>query len=333
MESRLEVRRRIRGIREIYHITKAMKLVAATHLKKAQERVAQARPYARKISEVMVDLHALSRENLHPLMEVRPVKNVLYIVITSDKGLAGSYNQNIIQAFTKHWHSLPGNPKVSVIAVGKKGRDHFRRLGGEIEVVSEYIGLSHHTTFEHAVKIGKEVEEYYLSRRFDEVFIVYSRFNSVTSQQPRCFRLLPVIPLEPGVEQACGLGLRPAEAEAETQAKMKPEVTAKTKTDWIFEPSPREILDFLVPRYVETEIYRALLEADAGERGARMTSMSAASDSAKELVDELVMKYHHLRQDLITREITELAGGAELIRADSEAKGEAKGVNGGTQNV
>jgi len=316
MESRLEIRRRIRSIREIYHITKAMKLVAATHLKKAQERVAQARPYARKISEVMVDLHALSRENLHPLMEVRPIRKVLYIVITSDKGLAGSYNQNIMHAFTKHWHSLPDNPKVAVIAVGKKGRDHFRRLGTEIEVASEYIGISHHTTFAHAVQIGREVEEYYTNQRFDEVFIVYSRFNSVTSQQPRCFRLLPVIPIEPGAAQACVAGAAGAQAQPQAQAK----------TDWIFEPSPREILDFLVPRYVETEIYRALLEADAGERGARMTSMSAASDNAKELTDALIMKYHHLRQDLITREITELAGGAELIRADSEAKG----VNGGT---
>ncbi|HAZ21816.1 MAG TPA: ATP synthase F1 subunit gamma [Firmicutes bacterium] len=319
MESRLEIRRRIRGIREIYHITKAMKLVAATHLKKAQERVAQARPYARKISEVMVDLHALSRENLHPLMEVRPVKRVLFIVITADKGLAGSYSQNIVHAFMEHYRSLPGNPQVAVIAVGKRGRDHFRKAG--IETVSEYIGVSHHTTFAHAVKIGGEVEEYYQNRRFDEVFIVYSRFNSVTSQQPRCFRLLPVIPIEPGAAQACGSGGTGAVSEEGARAAQ-----ARTKTDWIFEPSPREILDFLVPRYVETEIYRALLEADAGERGARMTSMSAASDSAKELMDELIMKYHHLRQDLITREITELAGGAELIRADSDAKG----VNGGT---
>lgn len=326
MESRLEIRRRIRGIREIYHITKAMKLVAATHLKKAQERVAQARPYARKISEVMVDLHALSRENLHPLMEVRPVKKVLYIVITSDKGLAGSYNQNIVHAFAKHWRSLPDNPKVAVIAVGKKGRDHFRKLGAEIELVSEYIGISHQTTFAHAVKIGGEVEEYYKNLRYDEVFIVYSRFNSVTSQQPRCFRLLPVIPIESGAAQTCGASAAQPQTQPQSQAQPQPRPQQQAKTDWIFEPSPREILDFLVPRYVETEIYRALLEADAGERGARMTSMSAASDSAKELGDALIMKYHHLRQDLITREITELAGGAELIRADSEAKG----VNGGT---
>lgn len=327
MESRLEIRRRIRGIREIYHITKAMKLVAATHLKKAQERVAQARPYARKISEVMVDLHALSRENLHPLMEVRPVKKVLYIVITSDKGLAGSYNQNIMHAFTEHSRSLPDNPKVAVIAVGKKGRDHFRRIG--IDIISEYIGISHHTTFAHAVTIAGEVDDYFKNQRFDEVFIVYSRFNSVTSQQPRCFRLLPVIPIEPGASAAGGTGaMGAAGAVGEVGAAggtANASAAAQAKTDWIFEPSPREILDFLVPRYVETEIYRALLEADAGERGARMTSMSAASDSAKELTDELIMKYHHLRQDLITREITELAGGAELIRADSDAEG----VNGG----
>lgn len=292
MQSLLEIRRRIKGVREIRHITGAMKLVAATHLKRAQERVNNARPFARKISEVLVDLNALPADSLHPLMQVRPVNRVLYVVVTSDKGLAGSYNQSIIRATTDHIHSLAGTPATCFIAVGKKGLDYFRRMN--MEVVGEYTGISRHPAFSHAVQIAGQVMQMYRTRQVDEVYMVYSRFYSVTVQRPRHFRLLPIIPI---------------------QSEIDPEEAAR---EWIFEPSPVRILDHLVPRYVETEIYRALLEADAGERGARMTSMSAASDNAEKLINELVIKYNHSRQSIITREITELAGGAELIRKDAE---------------
>lgn len=290
MESLLELRRRIRGVREIRHITRAMKLVAATHLKRAQERVNDARPFARKISEVLVDLNAIASDRLHPLMQVRPVKRVLYIVITSDKGLAGSYNANIIRATIDHLRSLPGNPEADIIAVGKKGRDYFNRNG--YHVIADHIGITHRPAFSHAVEVAKQVTQLFQAKQVDEVNIVHSRFYSVVVQKPRHFRLLPIIPIESSVD---------------------PE---KALREWIFEPSPRSILEHLIPRYVETEIYRALLEADAGERGARMTSMSAASDNAEDLIGKLVMKYHHSRQGMITREITELAGGAEIIRAD-----------------
>lgn len=300
MESLLEIRRRIRGVREIRHITRAMKLVAATHLKRAQERVNNARPFARKISEVLVDLNAIAPGDLHPLMQIRPVKRVLYVVISSDKGLAGSYNTNIFRAMIDHWNSLAGRPEAQIIAVGKKARDYFRRNG--FKIIADYVGITHRPAFSHAVQIAGQVSQLYQAKQVDEVYIVYSRFYSVVVQKPRQYRLLPVVP---------------------TKSRIDPEEALR---EWIFEPSPGAILEHLIPRYVETEIYRALLEADAGERGARMTSMSAASDNAEDLLNELVMKYHHSRQGMITREITELAGGAETVRADALENS----VNGGT---
>lgn len=284
----MEIKRRIRGIKEIRHITRAMKMVAATKLKRAQERVESSRPFARKISEVLIDIYRLAGKALHPLMEIREVKNVGLVVVTSDRGLNGAYNSNVIRYTLSYINELPAGANVSIIAVGRKGRDYFRRRG--YHLLGEFIDVSHYPTFHQASQVAGLIMDKYLSKEIDEVFIVYSRFYSAHRQRPRKFRLLPIVPLE-------GKG---------------PETS--TRGTWIFEPSPEAILNHLIPRYVEAEVFRALLEADAGEKGARMTSMGAATDSADEMILKLSQDYNRSRQGVITRELTELMGGVEALR-------------------
>jgi F-type H+-transporting ATPase subunit gamma len=288
----LEIRRRIRSVREIRHITRAMKMVAATKLRRAQERVEASRPFARKINEVLLDIYHLAGKDsgkvrLHPLMEIRPVKKVALIIITSDKGLCGAYNSNVIRYAMAHMRNQEDKPELSVIAVGRKGRDYFRRIN--VQIVGESIDERIFATYARAQKIAKMVIPLFQEKAVDEVDIVYSRFYSAYKQRPRLFRLLPIVPLEP-------VTLQPIRAA------------------WIFEPSPKEILDHLIPRYVEAEIYRALLEAEAGEKGARMTSMGAATDNADDIINDLSVRFNHSRQTIITREITELMGGVEAQR-------------------
>ena len=292
MEGILEIRRRIRSVREIRHITRAMKMVAATKLRRAQERVEASRPFARKINEVLLDIYHLAgkdsgRVRLHPLMEIRQVKKVALIVITSDKGLCGAYNSNVIRYAMANMRAREEKPELSVVAVGRKGRDYFRRIN--VPIVGESIDERIFATYARAQKIAKMVIPLFHEKEIDEVNIVYSRFYSAHKQRPRMFRLLPIVPLEP-------VTLQPIRAA------------------WIFEPSPKEILDHLIPRYVEAEIYRALLEAEAGEKGARMTSMGAATDNADDIINELSVRFNRSRQTVITREITELMGGVEAQR-------------------
>lgn len=292
MEGILEIRRRIRSVKEIRHITRAMKMVAATKLKRSQDRVEASRPFARKINEVLIDIYQLAgavsgRVRLHPLMEVRPRRKVALIVITSDKGLTGAYNSNVLRYTSAFMQNQTDQPEYGIIAVGRKGRDYFRRL--KVPIMGEFVDDPEFASFRKARQIAKHVTELFESKQVDEVNIVYSRFYSATRQRPRMFRVLPIIPIEP-------VQLQPI------------------RSAWVFEPSPQDILDHLVPRYVEAEIYRALLEADAGEKGARMTSMGAATDSADSIIQDLSVQYNRSRQSLITREISELMGGVEAQR-------------------
>lgn len=292
MEGILEIRRRIRSVKEIRHITRAMKMVAATKLKRAQERVEASRPFARKINEVLIDIHHLAgrvsgRVRLHPLMEVRPRRKVAIIVITSDRGLTGAYNSNVIRYTTAFMQNQDTNTEFCIVAVGRRGRDYFRRMN--LSICGEFVDEPEFASFRRARKIAKQVIKLFESKEVDEVNIVYSRFYSATRQRPRMFRVLPIIPIEP-------VDLKPL------------------RSAWVFEPSPQDILDHLVPRYVEAEIYRALLEADAGEKGARMTSMGAATDSADEIIHDLSVRYNRSRQAMITRELSELMGGVEAQR-------------------
>jgi len=293
MDSMLDIKRRIKGIKDIRHITGAMKMVAATKLRRAQARVEASRPFARKISEVLIDLYQLAGSDLHPLMAMREPRRVGLIVVTSDRGLCGAYNSNVIRHCLAFQNQLPKAEEVSLIAVGRKGRDYFRRRNAKF--IGEFVDVSAHPTFFQAQKIAGLVMKKYLDKEIDEAYIIYSRFYSAHRQKPRRFRLLPIVPLE--------------------DMKTK----QSNRISWVFEPSPQTILEHLIPRYIEAEVYRALLEADAGEKGARMTSMGAASDNADEIIARLAKNYNCYRQTEITNQLAELMGGVEALRGSTRA--------------
>ncbi|NPV53103.1 MAG: ATP synthase F1 subunit gamma [Firmicutes bacterium] len=289
MEQLREIRRHIRAVREIQHITRAMKLVAAAKLKKAQDEAEAARPFARKISEVLLDIAQWTQEPLHPLMAARPANKIGFIVMTSDRGLCGRFNHDIFDTTLAQVEALGGKGKAVMIVVGRKGLEFFTRNG--FNIAASYIRLSQRPTFGWAREIASKVLELYEARTVDHVYIIYSRFYSTMTHRPKVFRLIPVVPV----------------VEDGTRApRPHPDV-------FIFNPSPGIVLEHLVSRYIEVEIFRALQETEASKRGARMTAMSAATDNAAEMIERLVARYNRSRQATITREIADIIGGAEVV--------------------
>ena len=282
-----EIKRRLRSIREIHHITRAMQTVATFRLKRAEERILSARPFAKKISEVLVDSAAISKGQLHPLMERRIPRRVCFMVFTSDRGLCGAFNVNIIKKALYHINSLQPWQKVRIVTIGRKGLNYFKRL--PYRIAGSFEGISSKPSFEDAVRIANFIRDKFLHLEFDEVMMIYSRFYTALLQKPREFRLLPIVPVE--------------------EAKSWEDI----QSPFIYEPSPRDILNHLVERYLEAEIFRALLETDAGENGARMASMSASVKNAQAIEKKLTHHYHQARQSIITRELSEIVGGARAI--------------------
>lgn len=292
MEGILELRRRIRGVREIRNITRAMKMVAATKLKKAQERLESARPFARKIDEMIADIVSTSERleedgPIHPLMTIRPVRQAVVILISSDRGLAGAYTSNLIHQTQEYMRNHPEKPEFKVIVVGRKGRDYLRRL--HIPILKEFTDAEDFASYKRAQEIASIVTPGFLDGSIDEVSIVYSHFHSAQKQSPTVYRLLPI-------------------AAPETASEPN-----QFKREWLFEPSAEDVLSQLLPRFIHAEIFRTLLEGNAGEIGARMTSMGAATDNADNIITDLSLVYNRSRQSLITREITELMGGVEAL--------------------
>ncbi|BAE86702.1 ATP synthase F1 gamma subunit [Desulfitobacterium hafniense Y51] len=275
-----DIRRRIRGVRNMQQITKAMKMVAASKLRKAQEKVIAARPYARQLQEVLARLAQDQADVTHPLLMERPVQRVGYIIITSDRGLCGGYNTNLIRmtnsSIAEETHD------VRLVAVGRKGRDFYRR--GKIETIAEFVGLGDNPSYGQAKEIAQEVIGLYESGELDEVYLLYNEFVSAISQRPTRIKLLPI---------------------------EKPKQVSNT--EYIFEPSAEEILTTLLPKYVETQIFRTLLEGKASEMGAKMTAMGAATDNAKEAIERLTLQLNRARQAAITTEISEIVGGASAL--------------------
>lgn len=260
-------------------ITKAMKMVAAARLRKCQERVIAARPYTRQMHEILARL-AQDTEITHPLLEKRPVQRVGYVLITSDRGLAGGYNANLIRLTNNLLAEEVHEAKL--VAVGRKGRDFFRR--GKVEIISEFVAYGDFPSYGLAKDIAQQVIRLYSEGTFDEVYLIYSEFISVINQQPKQIKILPI-------EQPEG----------------------EIGKDYIFEPSPEEILNTLLPKYVETQVFRTLLEGKASEMGAKMTAMGAATDNAKDMIDRLTLQMNRARQAAITKEITEIVGGAAAL--------------------
>jgi F-type H+-transporting ATPase subunit gamma len=293
MANLLDIRRRINSLKNKQQITKAMKMVSAAKLKRAQNRVVNARPFANKMTEVLGELAAQTSEDFHhPLLDARGDERYLVVLVTADKGLCGAFNTNLLKAATVFLKENP-DKKIELLAVGRKGRDFFRRRR---DVVGEYVGLTGkgRVEFAEALEVTDDViNRFTEDEGIDKVFLIFAEFKSVLNQRIVVEQLLPIS--------------RTAETENSDAA-----ATAESK-DYIFEQPPAEIFSRLLPRLVETQIFRALLESIASEQGARMTAMDAASKNAGDLISSLTLNMNRVRQAAITREIIEIVSGAAAL--------------------
>ena len=287
-----DIQRRIRSVQSTQKITKAMKLVAASKLRRAQERITAARPYAIKMGELLSGLVGRTEGDAHPLLARRTTGRKRLVVITADKGLCGAFNSNILRASLAFLREQ-GNVDVTLVVVGRKARDFYRRR--QWQVKSEMLGFFDRLAYAHAQELANELMQSYLAEDVDEVSLMYNEFRSVAVQRVTRQQLLPIEAeaAEPGHGTAGG--------------------------DYIFEPSPDAILASLLPRHVTTQVFRALMESVAGEYGARMTAMESASKNAKEMIDVLTIQYNKARQERITKELLDIVGGAEALRQTVEA--------------
>jgi len=296
MANLLDIRRRIKSVKNTQQITKAMKMVSAAKLKRAQERAVSARPFALKMAEVMTDLASHAGDEFHhPLLDARGDERYLLVLVTADKGLAGAFNANLIKAAQAFINEHAGK-SVEILAVGRKGRDFFRRRGADI--VGEYVGLTGKGRIEHAeaLEIARDVMRRFTEdERLDKVFVIFNEFRSVISQRVVVEQILPVS--------------RAEEATAEGADAAQPQ----NLVGYVYEQPPEEIFSQLLPRLVETQVYRALLESVASEQGARMTAMDSASKNAGELIQSLTLNMNRIRQASITREIIEIVSGAAAL--------------------
>lgn len=287
MASMSDIRRSISSIESTGQITKAMKMVASSKLRRAQSAVVAARPYATKVREVLGSLSNESGAASHPLQEVREVKNVLYIIVAADSGLCGGFNANVTKecerAIKENEHEC------AVVAVGKRARDYFKKRN--YNVVSEYIEIGDTPGFATGRAIAQEVIKLYTDGEYDEVHLVYSVFKSALSNIPTDVKILPIEAL-PSEEPEAKEGVAPL---------------------YSFEPNEEEVLNVLLPAYVETQIFAAVLESKASEHGSRMTAMSSATDNAAELIKSLTLAMNRARQAAITTEISEIVGGAAAL--------------------
>jgi F-type H+-transporting ATPase subunit gamma len=288
-----DYKRRIRSVNNTQQITKAMKMVDAAKLRRAQERAEASRPYTSKLQEVLARLVTMSVDAKHPLLQTHdPVKKVAYIVVTADRGLCGGFNTNIIRHANHAMYEEERTVEASVIAVGRKARDFYRKRGYNIQ--ADFINLGDKLDYSQAKEIGQFVAQSYEEGAADEVYLVYARFVNAMRQIPVVEKLLPIEPPEE------------VKSEAEELARFTP--------DYIYEPNVDDILINLLPRYMESQIYHALLESKASEHGARMTAMGNASENASELIDKLTLEMNKARQASITNEILEISGGAEALK-------------------
>ena len=295
MPNLLDIRRRLKSVKNTQQITKAMKMVSAAKLKRAQDRVVTARPFANKMTDVLSGLADRAGEDFHhPLLDARGDERYLLVLVTADKGLCGAFNTNLIKAAQAFINENPGK-QMEIVAVGRKGRDFFRRRNAN--VANEYVGLTGkgRVEFSEALEVARDViKRFTEDEGIDKVFIIYNEFRSVLSQRVVTEQLLPVS--------------REAEATEATTAG-----GAVSLVDYIYEQPPEEIFSRLLPRLVETQIFRALLESVASEHGARMTAMDSASKNARELIDSLTLNMNRVRQAAITNEIIEVVSGAAAL--------------------
>jgi F-type H+-transporting ATPase subunit gamma len=287
MPSLIDIRRRVRAVKSTQQITKAMKMVSSSKLRRAQERILRSRPYAQHMLRVFNSLATRTETARHVLLQDQPGQRPLLIVITADRGLAGSFNANVIKEAARWITERPSDrdQAVALALVGRKGRDFFLRRGFDVRY--EEVGLFQNVQWSHAQAIANTAIKEFLAPDIGSVYLVYNEFRSILSQRVVIERLLPI-------------------------AKLEQDPSAAT-IDYLFEPSPEELLDTLLPFHVAVQVSRALLESSAAEHAARMTAMDSATRNAREMVDRLTLYMNKVRQAAITREIIEIVAGAGSV--------------------
>jgi F-type H+-transporting ATPase subunit gamma len=344
MANVLDIRRRIRSVRNTRQITQAMKMISAARLRRAQDRALAARPYAQMLTNVLKSLVTRAEvydpetgEPKHPLLARRPENNILLIVVTADKGLAGAFNANILKAAARFLESKAGK-NVDIEAVGRKARDFFRRRypfndreaegrKAPVQMTGETVALTN-IDFALANHIAKDIIDRYCSERIDSVYIVYNEFKSVIAQRLVVDEVLPIAEIgAQDIRQSDELSKAEREHHAQAAASAGVSLEAADtseidraasqfgthQVDYIYEQSPDELFRSLLPKYVAVQIYRALLESNAAEHAARMTAMDSATNNATDMIDSLTLKMNRARQASITKEIIEIVSGAAAL--------------------
>ena len=282
-----EIKTRIGAVKSTQKITKAMKMVAAARLRKAQDRIISTRPYANKMKELLSYLIFVAEEAIHPLMEDREIQNYLIVVISSDRGLCGAFNTNLLKFATERINILGDN--VKLITIGKKSNDFFKKR--DCNIIQSHINVFGDLRIEFAKGVVDYIVKGYLDKEFDCVELIYNEFKSVVKQNAISERFLPLV--------------RPEEEESNEKHSL---------IDCIYEPSPEQILDYLIPKQLDIQFWKALLESNAAEQGARMTSMEMATRNATDILQNLELTYNRARQEAITKELLEIVSGAEALK-------------------
>lgn len=288
MPSLRDIKRRITSVQNTQQITRAMRMVSAAKLRRAQEAILAARPYAEKLEEVLSAVASRAEGVDHPLLRHRPIRRVELVVMTSDRGLAGAFNSNITRLAQRFlWENEKTYEKIQISTIGRKGADFFRSRG--IETRKDYTGVFEALTFEQAQAIAKELREAYEHDELDAVLLLYNEFASAMVQRPSLVQLLPI---------------RPDQEEEQ----------APEGADYLYEPNAQEVLGELLPRHLEMQVWRALLESVASEHAARMVAMENATKNSGELIAKYTLQYNRARQAYITTELMEIVSGAEALK-------------------
>lgn len=287
-----DIRKKIKAIQSTKKITKAMKMVAAAKLRKVQDRMLNFRPYAKSMQTVLSSLARVAEREIHPILAVRPRKTVEVLVMTSDRGLCGAFNTNILRSATQYIDSLKREGfELSFSAVGRKSRDYFRRRS--LTTRKSWVGLSGRITYSNAQEIATDIIENYTNETIDEVVLIYNEFKSLATQKLSILKLLPIVEME-------------GEGAATEHAALY--------GDFLYEPSAEILFDRLLPKYIEIQVYRALLESSAAEEAARMSAMENASKNCDDLITKTTLIANKLRQAGITKDLMDIVGGVEALK-------------------
>lgn len=288
MPSLKDIKKRITSVKNTRQITKAMKMVSAAKLRRAQDSVVAARPYADKMLNVLSNLAQREDPEVHPLLQQRGKRRALVVLMTADRGLCGGFNANVSKAAERMIRkNEEGFEAIDLMIIGRKGNDYLKRRKG-MNIAKVYENITGDLTYSTASLLGQEIVGWYDEEKYDVVFLAYNAFRSAISQEPTISQLLPIVPKEAEPEQHY--------------------------TDYLYEPNRGEVLEQVLPKHVEVQIFRAMLESVASEHGARMSAMDSASKNASEMMDRLTLQYNRARQAAITKELMEIISGAESVR-------------------